>query len=200
MRIDTVCAYCGSSPGRRPDYVDAARRLGLALADRGIGLVYGGARVGLMGVVADAVLGAGGTAVGVIPEALVAKEVAHTGLTELVVTASMHERKTAMADRSDAFVALPGGIGTLKELFEVWTWGLLGFHAEPCGLLDVAGYFDGLVRFLDPAVSEAFVKGPHRSMLAVESEPDVLLDRFATYAPPVVEKWATKDPTPSSQP
>ena len=135
-----------------------------------------------------------------IPEALVAKEVAHTGLTELVVTASMHERKTAMADRSDAFVALPGGIGTLEELFEVWTWGQLEFHAKPCGLLDVAGYFDGLVRFLDHAVSEAFVKGPHRSMLAVESEPDVLLDRFATYAPPVVEKWATKDPTPSSQP
>jgi len=192
VELRNVCVYCGSSAGRDPAYVAAAGALGRALVSRGIGLVYGGASVGVMGAVADAVLGLGGRAVGVIPEALVRKEIAHGGLTELVVTSSMHERKTRMAELSDAFVALPGGIGTLEEIFEAWTWGQLGLHAKPFGFLNVSGYWDGLVSFLDHAVRERFVREPHRAMLVVAEDPEELLDRFAAWRAPEVPKWIRK--------
>lgn len=190
--MKSVCVYCGSNPGRQPAYAEAARGLGAALVARGLGLVYGGASVGVMGVLADAVLALGGHVTGVIPEALVRREVAHPGLSRLVVTGSMHERKTRMADLADGFVALPGGIGTLEELFEAWTWAQLGLHGKPCGLLNVAGYFDGLLAFLDHAVAERFVKEPHRAMLIVSDDPSELLRRFEAYEAPVVRKWIAK--------
>ena len=168
-----------------------AKELGRVLATRKVGLVYGGARVGLMGVVADAVLAAGGQATGVIPAALVAKEIAHDGLTDLRVVQSMHERKTVMADLSDAFVALPGGWGTLEEFFETLTWGQLGLHQKPCGLLNVRGYFDRLLSFIEHSIEEGFVKREHRSMMAVSASPAELLDLFVSYEPPPIEKWAT---------
>jgi uncharacterized protein (TIGR00730 family) len=189
MRLSNVCVYCGSSSGNQPVYAELARGLARALVERGIGLVYGGGRVGIMGIVADSVLALGGRVVGVIPQALIDREVAHAGLSELVVTSSMHERKTIMAERADGFVALPGGLGTLEELFEVWTWAQLGIHDKPCGILDVADYYAGLVRFVDHAVAEGFVKPAHRAVLMVERDPSVLLERFAHYAPPAVEKW-----------
>jgi uncharacterized protein (TIGR00730 family) len=174
----SVCVYCGSSPGRLDVYAVAARTIARALVDRDLRLVYGGASVGIMGTVADEVLRLGGQAIGVIPESLVRKEVAHGSLTELHVTQTMHERKMLMADFSDGFIALPGGIGTLEEIFEIWTWAQLGIHAKPCGLLNVAGYFDPLIAFLDRAVEEQFVKPAVRSLLLVESDPSELLDRF----------------------
>jgi uncharacterized protein (TIGR00730 family) len=189
MTLRNLCVYCGSNLGRNPIYVEQARALACALVERRIGLVFGGAHVGVMGVIADTVLEAGGVVTGVIPQSLVDKEVAHMGLTELVVTESMHERKMIMAERSDGFIALPGGIGTLEELFEVWTWAQLGFHRKPCGILNVAGYYDGLARFLDHTVAENFVKTPHREMLFVETDPAVLLDSYEQYTPPNVEKW-----------
>jgi uncharacterized protein (TIGR00730 family) len=193
--MKSVCVYCGSSPGRQEAYSDAARDLARSLVDRNIRLVYGGASVGIMGLVADTVLQLGGQAVGVIPEALVRREVAHKRLTELHVTQSMHERKMLMAELSDGFIALPGGIGTLEELFEVWTWAQLGLHKKPCGLLNIAGYFDALTTFLDHAVAEQFVKQPHHSMLLVERDPEALLDRFGSYQPPAVTKWVEEDET-----
>lgn len=190
--MKSVCVYCGSNEGRLPVYAEAARGLGRALVERGLDLVYGGASVGIMGVIADTVLGLGGRVTGVMPESIVRKEIAHRGLTELHVTSSMHERKMKMAELSDAFVALPGGIGTLEEIFEVWTWAQLGLHAKPCGFLNVAGYYDGLVAFLDHAVAERFVKEANRAMLVVGDDPSDLLDRFAAYGAPVVEKWIRK--------
>jgi len=153
------------------------------------GWVYGGASIGLMGLVADTVLQLGGRVVGVIPDALARKEVAHSGLTELHITQSMHERKTLMAELSDGFIAMPGGIGTFEELFEIWTWAQLGIHAKPVGLLNVAGYYDALTTFLDHAMHEQFMKPPHRTLLIVEHEPTALLDRFASYQPPGIQKW-----------
>lgn len=191
-KIKSICVYCGSSPGRLDAYATAARALATSLVEQNIRLVYGGANVGIMGLLADTVLQLGGEVVGVIPEALVQKEVAHTGLTKLYVTQSMHERKTLMAELSNGFIALPGGIGTLEELFEVWTWAQLGFHDKPCGLLNIEGYFDSLALFLDHAVAEQFVKQPHRSMLIVESDPEAILERFRNYTPPVVGKWLEK--------
>ena len=190
--MKSVCVYCGSSAGRDPAYAGAARALGKELVARGLGLVYGGSSVGIMKVVADTVLALGGRVTGVIPESLVRKEIAHRGLSELHVTGSMHERKMLMAELSDAFVALPGGIGTLEELFEAWTWAQLGLHAKPCGLLNVAGYFDGLIAFLDHTVREGFVKEASRAMLIVSDDPADLLDRFAGYHAPTVEKWIRK--------
>ena len=185
-----VCVFCGSSSGVRPGYRAAAEELGRRLAGRGIGLVYGGARVGLMGVVADAVLSARGQVIGVIPEALVSKELAHTGLTELRVVASMHERKAVMADLSDGFIAIPGGWGTLEELFEVLTWGQLGLHQKPCGLLNVEQYFDGLLSFADRMIEEGFVRRENRAMISVSSDPAALIDLLVAYTPPrSVEKW-----------
>ncbi len=193
--IGSLCVYCGSSIGRTPVYAQQARALGRALAQRGIRLVYGGASVGIMGVVADAVLAAGGEVIGVIPAALAAKEIAHHGLTQLHVTKSMHERKALMADLSDGFIALPGGIGTLEEIFEILTWAQLGFHEKPCALLNVDGYYDALTAYLDHTVAEAFVQPLHRSMLIVERDVDVLLDRFANYVAPAVKKWVSREQT-----
>ncbi len=187
-----ICVFAGSSAGSRPAYREAAEQLGRTLAARGLGLVYGGARVGLMGVLADTVLQAGGHVVGVIPETLVAKEVAHERLTELRVVSSMHERKATMADLSDAFIAIPGGWGTWEECFEILTWNQLGLHQKPCGLLNADGYFDRLLAFVAHAIDEGFVRREHASMLSVADAPDVLLDQLATYAPPRVEKWTDR--------
>jgi len=191
--MKAICVYCGSSPGRLEVYASAARALGQVLVERDLGLVYGGASIGLMGLIADTVLQLGGRAVGVIPQALARKEVVHRHLTELHVTRSMHERKTLMADLSDGFIAMPGGIGTFEEIFEIWTWAQLGIHAKPCGLLNVAGYYDALSTFLDHAAAEQFLKPPHRSLLIVEQAPPTLLDRFASYQPPSVRKWLDAD-------
>ena len=191
--LRSICVFCGSSPGRGDAYLSAARALGGEIASRGLGLVYGGAHVGLMGAVADAALGAGGHVVGVIPEALRDKELAHDGLAELVVTGSMHERKAIMAERADAFVALPGGLGTLEELFEVWTWSQLGFHAKPCGLLNISGYYDRLIEFLECSVDEGFVRSQHRAMLSVASAAADLLDQLARFEPSDVPKWIDRD-------
>ncbi len=188
-KLTSVCVYCGSSRGRVDDYAAAAQAFARAMVERGISLVYGGGCVGIMGILADEVLRLGGKAVGVIPESLVRKELAHANLTELHVTPSMHARKTLMAELADGFVALPGGIGTLEEIFEVWTWAQLGFHGKPCGLLNVAGYYDSLIGFLDNAAHEEFVRADQRQMLVVESDPAALLERFARYTPPAVPKW-----------
>ena len=185
-----VCVFCGSNAGARDEYAEAAAEVGrVHRRSAALGSIYGGAAVGLMGALADAALAAGGKVVGVIPKALVEREIAHAGLTELHAVKSMHERKAMMADRSDAFLALPGGAGTLEEMFEAWTWAQLGHHQKPVGLLNVAGFFDGLVAFLDHQCRERFIRAEHRDMLIVESDPDRLLDRFESYRPPVVEKW-----------
>jgi hypothetical protein len=190
-----ICVYCGSSPGARPGYRQAAEELGRVLAGRGIGLVYGGGNVGLMGAVADAVLAAGGQVTGVIPRALEAREVAHTGLDDLRVVGSMHERKALMADLADAFVALPGGVGTLEELVEVMTWTQLGVHAKPCGLLDAEGFYDHLLAFLDHAVQERFLRAEHRALLVHAGSAPELLDAFAAWEPPGLDKWIDRGQT-----
>jgi uncharacterized protein (TIGR00730 family) len=187
--ISSICVYCGSSSGRQAAYQEAAQALAGALVRRRIRLVYGGGRVGLMGALADAVLAEGGQVTGIIPRALAHKEVAHAALSELIVTESMHARKTLMAERADGFIALPGGIGTLEELFEIWTWAQLGFQHKPCGVLNVAGYYDGLIQFIDHAVSERFSRPTHRQISSVETDPEALLDRLASYQPPDLEKW-----------
>ena len=173
-----ICVFAGSSFGARLEYVAAASELGRVLATRGIGLVYGGARVGLMGAVADAVLAGGGSVIGVIPRALVEKEVAHDGLTELRVVGSMHERKALMADLSDGFIALPGGYGTLDESFEILTWAQLGFHQKPIGLLNVAGFFEPLLAWVERAIAEDFIKPVYRGLLLADTDTDALLDRL----------------------
>jgi uncharacterized protein (TIGR00730 family) len=187
--IKRLAVFCGSNPGSRPDYVEGARTLGRLLCERGIGVVYGGSSVGMMAALADAVLDDLGDIIGVIPRMLVEREVAHRTLTDLRIVDSMHERKALIAELSDGFVALPGGIGTLEEFFEIWTWAQLGVHQKPCGLLNVAGYFDPLLAFLDRAVEEKFVRDVHRSMVIVESEPRKLLARFEGYEAPKVVKW-----------
>jgi uncharacterized protein (TIGR00730 family) len=175
----TLCVYCGSRGGTLPEFTTAAREVGQAIGERGWGLVYGGGRVGLMGVVADAALEAGAHVVGVIPQSLQEREVGHQGLSELHVVDTMHQRKQLMAQHADAFVALPGGIGTLEELFEVWTWRQLGYHDRPIGLLNTAGYFDPLIAFLTQTVTADFVSTGTLSMLQVGSEPAELLERLA---------------------
>jgi len=186
--MNRVCVYCGSSSGTVPDYVAAARELAALLAGSGIGLVYGGAAVGTMGALADAVLEAGGSVTGVIPQALHDKEIAHTGLTRLHVVDSMHERKSLMAVLSDGFIALPGGFGTLEEIVEVLTWGQLRFHEKPCGLLNVAGYFDHLLAYLDHARDQGFIRPQHRAMLLTAETPGELLDLFEHYEAPTTVK------------
>jgi uncharacterized protein (TIGR00730 family) len=186
-----LCIYCGSNPGRDPAYVEAASQLGRHLAEAGIGLVYGGASVGLMGAVADAALHAGGSVIGVMPRALWEKEIGHRGLPDLRLVDSMHQRKSLMAELADGFVALPGGAGTLEELFEVWTWAQLGHHDKPCALLNINGYYDRLTAFLDHMVEESFVKPPHRDMLIVEREVPALLSAIHGYQAPQVSKWIT---------
>ncbi|WP_370261797.1 TIGR00730 family Rossman fold protein [Limnobacter sp.] len=187
--MKNICVYCGSSNGALPDYAEGARQLASALHSRGLGLVYGGSNVGLMGVVADEMLRLQGRVVGVIPQSLVNKEVAHPGLHKLHVTQTMHERKALMAELSDGFIALPGGLGTLEELFEMLTWGQLSFHAKPVGVLNVAGYFDGLLHFLDQSTQQGFVRPVHRAMLMASNNPHTLLESFATYRAPEVAKW-----------
>ena len=190
-----ICVYCGSSPGAIPAYREAAASLGRELAKRDIGLVYGGASVGVMGAVADAAMEHGAEAIGVIPHALATKEVAHHGLSELFVVESMHERKARMAELSDGFIALPGGWGTIEEIFEMLTWAQLGFHEKPCGLLNIAAYYDDLHRFLEHAMNQRFVKEDFRPMMIMERDPVSLLDRFEQYQAPRVRKWLGPEET-----
>ncbi len=185
-----VCVYCGSSPGDCPEFAELARELGRVLAARGLGLVYGGGHVGLMGTLADAVLAAGGEVTGIIPQRLVDAEVAHTGLTALEIVGSMHERKARMAELADAFIALPGGFGTLDELFEILTWAQLGLHGKPCGLIDFDGYYAPLVAWADSAVRAGFVRPAHRQLLMVDTDIARLLDRIAEHDPTPISKWA----------
>lgn len=191
--MKTVCVFCGSNFGRDGVYEAAAAQVGRELAERGLRIVYGGASVGLMGALADAALAAGGEVVGVIPGALVAREIAHSALSELHHVGSMHERKQRMADLSDAFIALPGGAGTLEELFEIWTWAQLGHHAKPVGLLNVAGFFDSLIAFLDHQAGEGFMQPEHRRMLTVRDDLSDLLDEFESYSAPKVDKWIRRE-------
>jgi uncharacterized protein (TIGR00730 family) len=178
-----ICVFCGSSCGRDPAFAQGAKRLGMAMADRGLGLVFGGGHIGLMGVLADAILDSGGQAVGVIPQALVDRELAHRGLTKLHVVATMHQRKALMADLADAFVALPGGFGTGDELLEILTWGQLGIHSKPIGLLNLAGFFDPLLAWLDHAVAEGFLRPEHRGLLFERPDPESLLDWLSQSRP-----------------
>jgi uncharacterized protein (TIGR00730 family) len=183
-----ICVYCGSSDGG-DIYLEAARAVGRTLAERGIGVVYGGAKVGTMGAVADAALAAGGEVIGVIPESLVNREVAHDGLTEQHIVDGLHARKALMAELSDGFITLPGGVGTMEELFEVWTWAQLGLHAKPVGLLDVNGFYDHLLRFTDTMVEEGFLRKSYRDVLLVDADLPSLLDQFAAYRP-LTDKWS----------
>lgn len=187
-----LCVYCGSSPGALPAYLESARGLGALMAERDLELVYGGGNVGMMGEVAQSVLDHGGHVIGVIPRDLVKREVAHTGLADLRIVDSMHERKALMAELADAFVALPGGIGTLEELLEVMTWAQLGLHAKPCGVLNVEGYFDRLLDFLDHVADQRFLHPAHRRLLLSAAGAEELLDAFEGYRPPKVDKaaWA----------
>lgn len=190
-----ICVFCGSSPGARPAYLEMARQVGTLLARRGLGLVYGGSNVGLMGAVADAVMRAGGEVIGIIPQALQRKEVAHLHLTELRVVDSMHTRKAQMADLADGFLALPGGCGTFEELFEIITWAQIGIHRKPCALLNIEGYYDPLLTLLDHAVTERFVRAEHRRILLSDTDPERLLDAMACYTPPLLDKWMDRDQT-----
>jgi uncharacterized protein (TIGR00730 family) len=187
-----LCVYCGSRPGSQPAYTEAAKNLARALVNRKIEVVYGGASVGTMGVLANTVLAEGGHVIGIIPQAVLGREVVHRGLSELRVVTSMHERKALMAELSDGFIALPGGLGTLDEVFEILTWGQLGLHQKPCGLLNIRDYYRGLVDFLDHAVSERFITEVHRAMLLVEEEPERLLDHFERYKAPAMAKWVDR--------
>ncbi len=192
MIIERVCVFCGSNPGNTEAYADAAAQLGKTLAEKGLGVVYGGSSVGLMGRVADAALAAGGEVFGVIPEKLRAKEIYHTELTKLHVVESMHDRKALMAKMADAFIALPGGIGTFEEFFEVLTWNQLGYHQKPCGLLNVNGYYAQMANFLDNVVQEGFLMQEHRNMVLASDSPEELLEKFESYDPPQVDKWIDK--------
>jgi uncharacterized protein (TIGR00730 family) len=190
-----VCVFCGSSVGRQSAYLDAAAAMGSLLASRGLGLVYGGGNVGLMGVIADAVLAGGGEVIGVIPRALADREIAHSGVTDLRIVDSMHTRKAMMADLSDAFIAMPGGVGTFEEFFEAVTWTQLGVHRKPCALLNTAGFYTPLAAFIDQAVTEGFIKPVHRSMIVVDDHPERLLDSLLKVKLPDVPKWIGREET-----
>ena len=185
--------FCGSSPGARPEYAEAAAALARCLVTRGITIVYGGGNVGLMGILADTARAAGGEVIGVIPQGLVAKEVAHRELPDLRIVESMHERKALMADLADAFIAMPGGYGTFEEFCEILTWTQLGLQRKPCGILNVAGYYDHLLKMFDHAVAEEFVKPVHRELFIADSTPESLLDRLLTYRLPAVDKWLGRE-------
>ena len=191
----SVCVFCGGNSGANPRFAEAAARVGEVIAEAGLCLVYGGSSVGLMGIAANAALARGGKVLGVIPEGLASKEIAHQGLTELRVVSSMHERKALMVERSDAFVALPGGFGTLDELFEILTWGQLGLHRKPIALLNVDGFYNSLLDFLDRAVADQLLLEQHRGMLLLETSPDHLLLTFETYQAPHMEKWIRSSET-----
>jgi uncharacterized protein (TIGR00730 family) len=193
--VKRVCVYAGSNVGARPAYAASAEQLARALVARGIGVVFGGGNVGLMKVVADATMAAGGEVIGIIPDALMAREIGHGEITELRVVGSMHERKATMADLSDGFVALPGGFGTIEEIIEIATWSQLGLHAKPFGLLNVAGFYDPFVTFFDRAVTEGFLRPQHRAMLLVAEQPEPLLDAFTRWQPAAVHKWIDRDET-----
>ena len=193
--LSTVCVFCGSNGGADPAYLDAARTVGRGLAERGLRLVYGGGKVGMMGAVADAALAAGGEVVGVIPRQIFDLEIGHRGVDDLRVVGSMHERKALMADLADAFIALPGGIGTFEELFEVYTWAHLGLHSKPLGILDVAGYYVPFAAMLDHAVEQRFLRAETRALLALGDSLEALLERFATWGPPGRHKWIDRDAT-----
>lgn len=189
IQMKRICVYCGSSPGKFRQYRDGARTLGHELASRGIALVYGGASIGVMGTIADAVLEKGGEVLGVIPVALAKREITHKGLNELFVVNSMHERKAKMADLSDGFIALPGGWGTIEEIFEMLTWAQLGLHEKPCGLLNISSYYDHLSSFLEHAFDQRFVQQEFRPMIMIDQSAGTLLDRFQNYSAPHVKKW-----------
>jgi uncharacterized protein (TIGR00730 family) len=195
-RMERICLFCGASPGARPAYRDATAQLARLLAAEGIGVVYGGGGVGLMGALADAVLAEGGEITGIIPRSLVDREIAHRDVADMRIVASMHERKALMAELADAFIALPGGIGTLEELFEVYTWAQLGLHRKPCALLNVEGYYDSVADFLAHAVAERFLREETRELLMIESEPATLIERLNTFEPrAVVPKWIDREET-----
>ena len=193
MNFRRICVFCGSNLGINPAYKHAAGSLGRLLAERQIEVVYGGGNIGLMGVLADTVLEAGGRVTGVIPESLMAKEVGHQGLNELLIVGSMHERKALMADLSDGFIALPGGFGTFEEFCEVVTWSQLGLHAKPCGILNVEGYYDPLLALFDQAVCEGFLRQGNRGLVLEDRDPRQLLDRMAEFHAPAVAKWIADD-------
>lgn len=195
QELKSICVFCGSNFGSRPEYAAAAESLGKLLIQHSISLVYGGAKAGLMGKIADAVLNAGGKVIGIIPQALVLKEIAHEGVTELRVVDSMHERKALMADLADGFIALPGGFGTLDEFCEILTWAQLGIHHKPCGVLNVNGYFDNFLKLLDHAVSELFLRPLHRAMVISENDPETLLGRMIQYEAPLTGKWIDRSET-----
>jgi uncharacterized protein (TIGR00730 family) len=190
-----VCVFCGSSVGNQAAYAEAAIAMGALIARRGLGLVYGGGNVGLMGIVATAALEHGGEVIGVIPQALADREIAHTGLSDLRIVDSMHTRKAMMADLSDAFIAMPGGVGTFEEFFEVVTWTQLGLHRKPCGLLNVNAFYTPLAAFIDKAVSEGFIKPIHRTAIVVDDDPERLLDTLGTIELPAVPKWIEREET-----
>jgi uncharacterized protein (TIGR00730 family) len=195
-RVERICVFCGASPGARPEYREATAELARLLVGQGIGVVYGGGGVGVMGALADAVIAEGGALTGVIPRALVDREIAHRDVMDMRVVGSMHERKALMTELSDAFIALPGGIGTLEELFEVYTWAQLGLHRKPCALLDVDGYYEGIARFLAHAVEERFLREEARELLLVETDPAVLLQRLRDFEPrAVLPKWIDREET-----
>lgn len=188
-----LCVFCGSAPGSEPEYIEAARALGKAMVARNIELVYGGGRVGLMGAVADSVLAAGGTVVGIMPERLAAKEIAHHGLTELHIVKSMHERKAAMAEMSDGFIAMPGGFGTIEEFCEVLTWSQLGFQRKACGLLNTIGFYDSLITLFDDMATKGFVMPVHRELVLVATEPESMIDMVVNYVHTAPDKWLKRD-------
>ncbi len=193
--IKSICVYCGSSNGRNPVYRDAALHLAHALIQHDIALIYGGASIGIMGAIANEMLRCNGRVVGVIPEALAQKEILHPDLTETYITQSMHERKMQMAELADAFIALPGGIGTMEELFEIWTWAQLGFHQKPCGLLNIDGYYDALIKFLNQACQEEFIRPHHLGLLQIENSPEPLIKKFLNYQPEQQKQWVHADET-----
>ncbi|QII99941.1 TIGR00730 family Rossman fold protein [Stutzerimonas balearica] len=195
MVLRSICVFCGASTGTDPVYREAAATMGRTLAEQGITLVYGGGAVGLMGVVADAALAAGGEVIGIIPQSLKDAEIGHPGLTRLEIVDGMHARKARMAELADAFIAMPGGLGTLEELFEVWTWGQLGYHAKPMGLLDTNHFYAKLSHFLDHLVAEAFVRPQYREMLQRGDTPDALLERLRAWQPTVTAKWSEREPS-----
>mgnify|MGYP005662173785 FL=1 len=193
--MPSICVFCGSSPGNQPSFVQAAKLTGAALANRGIELVYGGGGRGMMGAVADGAIGAGGKTLGVIPRGLFKREGLHRGLDRLEIVDSMHARKAMMAASSDGFITLPGGLGTMEELFEIWTWTQIGIHAKPCGLLNVDGYYDGLLAFLENMVACGFVQASHRDVVLVDDDPARLIEQVLSHKPRIHERWMSEEQT-----